>query len=35
MREPLFSGRTDVQLKDKARNIKFDYLKYIPIPPID
>lgn len=27
MREPLFRGRTDVQLKDKARNIKFDYLK--------
>ncbi|KAI5846530.1 hypothetical protein DFP73DRAFT_526022 [Morchella snyderi] len=27
MNVPEFSGRTNVQLKDKARNIKYDYLK--------
>ncbi|KAL7274677.1 hypothetical protein RUND412_002419 [Rhizina undulata] len=33
LREPLFHGRTDVQLKDKARNMKFDFLKAgTPLP---
>ena len=28
-RDPLLQGRGQVALKDKARNIKFDYLKYV------
>ena len=31
---PLLQGRSQVQLKDKARNIKLDFLKYVAPSPL-